>query len=340
MKIESECKQVKILKNQRIFERSIENAKKHKIRLNPGTENDGHGNCSYESVILNIKDRDCFKEKLPMSPSFYRRIWNTDLMNKILDKRIPWNPGLTSAEIQEGFQELMDSGVYERNFFGDMMMAGIACGARKIILIFNTHEMTPHDPISVIDPTQYGGSYDTEIPVVLAYDLVHYESLEPVDMQDIQETVKLIKSYTSNPSRYMQEYGFTRRDMLYLVTPQRNEVKNENILDQSEKESGVVRMTQGSDMKKTSNKKQKMGMARKAEQETQVKNLQDSMPKDGNGTVRGFKFDCLYFTELQNNKIKCAICKNEYSSLLQHLSHIDNVMQIVMIFLCKVYQKL
>ena len=161
LRIESECKEVKMLKKQRIFVRAIENAKKHKIKLNPGTENDGHGNCSYESVILNIKDRDCFKEKLPMNPSFYRRIWNTDLMNKILDKRIPWNPGLTSAEIQEGFKELMESGVYERSFFGDMMMAGIACGARKKILIFNTHEMTSHDPISVIDPTQYGGSYDT-----------------------------------------------------------------------------------------------------------------------------------------------------------------------------------
>ena len=116
---------------------------------------------SYESVILNIRDRECFKDKLPMSPSFYRRIWNTDLMNKILDKRILWNPGLTSAQIRQGFQDLMNSGVYERDYFGDMMMAGIACGARKRILIFNTHEMTSHDPISVIDPTHYGGSYDT-----------------------------------------------------------------------------------------------------------------------------------------------------------------------------------
>ena len=110
-------KDIKRMKNQRIFERGIENAKKHKIKLKPGTQNDGHGNCSYESVILNIRDRECFKDKLPMSPSFYRRIWNIDLMNKILDKKIPWNPGLTSAEIREGFKELMDSGVYERSFF-------------------------------------------------------------------------------------------------------------------------------------------------------------------------------------------------------------------------------
>ena len=131
LKIESECKQVKILKNQRIFERAIENAKKHKIKLNPGTENNGHGNCSYESVLLNINDRECFSEKFPLSPDFYRRIWNLDLMNKILDGKIPWNPGFTRKEIKEGFEEIMETGIYERSFFGDMMMAGIACGSKK-----------------------------------------------------------------------------------------------------------------------------------------------------------------------------------------------------------------
>ena len=61
-KMESDGKGIKRLKNQRIFERAIENAKKHKINLKAGTENDGHGNCSYESVILNIRDRECFKQ--------------------------------------------------------------------------------------------------------------------------------------------------------------------------------------------------------------------------------------------------------------------------------------
>ena len=166
-----------------IFSRAISNAGKHGINLTPGIENNGSGNCSFESVLLNINQRDCFQEKLHMSPDYYRRIWTTDLMNKVLDERIPWNPGLTRAQIKEGFQELMESGVYERSFFGDMMMASIACGARKLILIFNTHEMTPHDPVSVIDPCQYGGICDTEIPIVLAYNLVHFESLHPIEKQ-------------------------------------------------------------------------------------------------------------------------------------------------------------
>ena len=61
-----------------------------------------------ESII----DRSCFEENLPMTPDFYRRIWITDIMNR--------------TEIVQGFQELMVSGIYERSFFGDIMMASIA----------------------------------------------------------------------------------------------------------------------------------------------------------------------------------------------------------------------
>ena len=87
----------KITQKNPMFQRAIASAQKHKIKLEPGRENHGGGNCSYESVIFNVNDRSCFKEKFPMSPDVYRRVWNTDMMNKILDKRVPWNPGLTKS---------------------------------------------------------------------------------------------------------------------------------------------------------------------------------------------------------------------------------------------------
>ena len=87
---------LKANQNNKIFERAIANARKHNINLKPGIENKGDGNCSYQSVIFNINDRECFKSKLPMSPDFYRRVWTVDLMNKIIDRKIPWNPGMTS----------------------------------------------------------------------------------------------------------------------------------------------------------------------------------------------------------------------------------------------------
>ena len=197
----------------------INSAKKHNIELEPGRENSGDGNCSYQSVIFNINDRKCFNTHLPMSPDFYRRVWTIDFMNKILDQKIPWNPGMTSQEIQDGFQEVMETGVYERNFFGDMMMPGIACGIKKRILIFNTNvniTTTGHDPISVVDPRDYGSEINSEIPVVVAYNLVHFESLHPVDELDIQETIKLANLYSTGG--YEDAYGFNRLDMPYLIS--------------------------------------------------------------------------------------------------------------------------
>ena len=224
----------------KVTQMGIESAKKHNINLKPGRDNSGDGNCAYESVIFNINDRECFQTQLPMSPDFYRRVWTIDLMNKILDKKIPWNPGMTSQEIKDGFQEIMQSGVYERNFFGDMMLPGIACGAKKRILIFNTNvniTTTGHDPISVVDPRDYGSDINSEIPVVVAYNLVHFESLHPVDESDIQETVRLANSYSTGG--YKDAYGFTRCDMSYLISKSvvdssKKSSSQESTLDQSQ----------------------------------------------------------------------------------------------------------
>ena len=75
----------------------------------------------------------------------------------------------------------MESGIYKRPLFGDLIMAGVACGIRKRILIFNTHKdivNTGNDPISVVHPTHYGGIIEDNIPAVVAYNLVHYERLQ------------------------------------------------------------------------------------------------------------------------------------------------------------------
>merc|ERR1712208_73416 len=136
-------------------------------------------------------------------------------------------------------------GVYERDFFGDMMMAGIACGVKKVILIFHTNEdivRTGHDPISVIDPRDYEGEIDSDIPVVVAYNLVHYESLEPLCADDVRETIKLVSSYSSKPSRYKQEYGFSGKDISDLVSGLENVAKHspEQLKDSPKKQENKL----------------------------------------------------------------------------------------------------
>ena len=56
----------------KVTQMGINSARKHNIRLEPGRENSGDGNCAYQSVIFNINDRKCFETTLPMSPDIYR----------------------------------------------------------------------------------------------------------------------------------------------------------------------------------------------------------------------------------------------------------------------------
>ena len=41
--------------------------------------------------------------------------------------------------------------------------------------------------------------------------------MHPVEENDIQETINLTQSYIAQPSRYSEEYGFTRNDKSYLI---------------------------------------------------------------------------------------------------------------------------
>ena len=69
-------------------------------------------------------------------------------------------------------------------FFGDLLITGIARGCKKNILIFNT-SIDAWDPIYVVQGSDFGGSVVSDIPVVLAYNQVHYESLHTVDSSNV-----------------------------------------------------------------------------------------------------------------------------------------------------------
>ena len=194
-----------------MISRSIHSAYKHGINLMHGTSNPGTGDCAFEAVVQNINDRPDFKEKLTMSIDWYRRTWTTDMANRTI--YTDYNT-LTNKEWLEGWKEMQTPGTYERGIFGDLMLPGIACGTRKYLLIFNTHLDTPHDPIYVIDPTIFNVIPDTEIPVVLAYNMSHYESMEPCTEVDVKMSRDLVKQYIEG------RYRYRKQDMLYLISNQ------------------------------------------------------------------------------------------------------------------------
>ena len=177
-------------------------AQRHGINLRHGTTNPGAGDCAFESIIQNINDRPCFREKFRMSIDYYRRIFVTDMANRTVDTDFNF---LTPQQWREEWKQMLVPGTYERGIFGDLMLPGIACGVRKILLIFNTNPDTPHDPIYVVDPSEFHVSPDTNIPVLLAYNMSHYESMEPLTDIDTQKSIDLVKEYQNGRYRYKKE---------------------------------------------------------------------------------------------------------------------------------------
>ena len=181
----------------------------HGIKLQHGRPNPGTGDCAFEATIFNINDRKCFGQEFPMSIDWYRRIWTTDMANRTIDT--PYNT-MSPQEWLQGWSEMLVPGAYERGIFGDLMLPGIACGARKTILIFNTNPACPHDPIYVVDPAQFDVQPDTEIPVVLCYNMYHYESMEPCTDKDVEATINLVKDYKEG------RYNYSKEDIPFLGT--------------------------------------------------------------------------------------------------------------------------
>ena len=200
-----------------MISRAISSGLQHGIELRHGRSNPGLGDCAFESTIQNINDRSCFRENFTLPINYYRRMWSTDMGNRTANTA--WNIYSSQQEWLEGWQQMMVPCTYERGIFGDLMLPGIACGVRKYLLIINTNLQTPHDPIYVIDPREFDVAPDNETPVVLAYNMSHYESLHPCTETDISETTNLVKEYLEN------RYRFKRKDLPFLLNLESNNPK-------------------------------------------------------------------------------------------------------------------
>ena len=192
-----------------MIRQAIESAAKHGIKLIQGVRNNADGNCQYESVLNNINYRSCFDSKLSQHPNDYRYKWVSELENAAsIYPDIA--PGYCQEEKSENWNKLKRPFVYEVPYFGDFVMHGIARGCKKDILIFNTSPEA-WDPIYVIKASRFGGQTDSDIPVVLAYNQRHYESLHPQSVEDINKTKDLINAFTNG------NYMYAKKDIPYLI---------------------------------------------------------------------------------------------------------------------------
>ena len=210
-----------------IIARAIESAKKHGIHLVEGIFNAADGNCAFDAVVNNINYRECFSEKLSLTSEVYRQIWVTELENES-SKYPTLGAGYTKEEKEENWNRLKQSGVYEIDFFGDMVMHAIARGCNTNILIFNTN-VEAADPIYIVEANQFGGFTDTDIPVVVAYNQVHYESLHPLTQEDIEKTKMLVNSYITG------DYQYVKKDIPFLISASSGEDSNTTFVRNKDK---------------------------------------------------------------------------------------------------------
>ena len=170
-----------------ILERGIANAKAHGINIHAGVPNLANGNCAFETVLDSISTRACFRETYNGDPDFWRRIWLTEVENVAYAN---WNGGLSKAEWTANWKTLKESRSYECQF-GDLVLPGIAHCTKKDILIFNTSPRAYY-PVYLVESSMLcNQAADNEIPICLAYDQTHYETLVPDTDADIFKTIKL-----------------------------------------------------------------------------------------------------------------------------------------------------
>ena len=167
---------------------AIQNAEIHGIHLKHGVRNLANGDCAFETVLDSINTRTCFGETFDGTPAHWRKIWMSEIEKVAFSE---WNMGMSLEEWTANFEVLKQSGTYEF-VLGDLVPPGIAYCTRKNILIFNT-SLQAHSPVYAISAAVFGGSANTDIPVCVAYDQSHYESLVPCSVEDIEKTIKLSK---------------------------------------------------------------------------------------------------------------------------------------------------
>ena len=179
---------------------AIDVGNEHGIKLKPGTKNLAAGNCLYESCMDNINKRSCFTEELEKDPNYYRNSWNTLGEAKARNSAYYLTKYSKGEEWENAWKKLRDSNVWDLEYFGNLAIISCAHSLKKDILVFNTpwktNEAQAHDPVSVISADQFDptNKKNNEIPIVLAYNGTHFESLIPAE-EDIDKTVDLVKKY-------------------------------------------------------------------------------------------------------------------------------------------------
>ena len=184
---------------------AILNAEFHGINLHHGVPNLANGDCAIEAIADNISTRPEFMEVFNGGSEYNRRVWMEEAENLVLN--FSGGAGMTEDDFRAQWGVLKQSGNYEYEL-GDYVLAAIAHCTRKDILVFNTRADGQYSPIFVVKADSLANrSANTDIPVLLAYNQVHFEGLVPDTASDLEKTNQLKNQYINN------EYSIQKKDI-------------------------------------------------------------------------------------------------------------------------------
>ena len=188
-----------------MVDRAISNARFHGINLHHGVPNLANGDCAIEAIADNISTRPCFGEVFNGGSEYNRKNWMEEAEDLVF--KFSGGAGMSPNSFHEQWSILKQSGNYEYEL-GDYVLAAIAHCTKKDILIFNTKAEGAFDPIFVVEASKIGNRpANTDIPVILAYDQVHFEGLVPDSDEDMEKTIRLKEAYLKN------EYSIQKKDI-------------------------------------------------------------------------------------------------------------------------------
>ena len=219
--------------------------------ITAGTPNPAVGNCLIESAVFNINDRPELSELGAIEDTIQecRDLWVTQFKTKIPIFR----PEL-DAFTDEQWAEIRRDGVWNTPL-GDLMPFCISFATKKRILILNCSSVL-RVPLSIVEPEEFGQDHDCDIPILLAYNGNHYESVHPVNT-DIQKTIELFdKTKLDNDCSFL-----TSTDIISLLEPLTGAEKMKRY--RTLKDLGVApspRKTMTADEKKTKRNIQKTAL--------------------------------------------------------------------------------
>jgi len=203
---------------------AIRTAKRLGLSLQEGTMVEATGNCLLEAVRGNIEDRDVFSKKIEETVSELR-LAAAEEGEKVIGCSPYRIEDFSEEEWAAGWDRLRYEGVWDIDYFGDLMIIALAHFINKNILIINTQQGSP--PVTVILGDSLGAPLDCEYPVLLAYSGNHYESLRPVLEKDEAMARRIILKYIKGEDLFLSPSEYDSYQPQTYIESRNIEIKRE-----------------------------------------------------------------------------------------------------------------